>query len=53
MILKNRVLNLKNYLISEDISKKGVVNYERFERVISKLGIPDSVMNKDDIKYLF
>lgn len=53
MVLKNRLPELNSYFYTEDANQAGAVNYDKFERIVKKLGINENVLTEDDIKKLF
>ncbi|KRX05142.1 hypothetical protein PPERSA_06776 [Pseudocohnilembus persalinus] len=53
LILKNKLSHLTSHLLSEDAEQHGFVNYERLEKAMKKLSIPNSILNEGDIKNLY
>lgn len=53
LILKNRLSELNTNFFTEDQAQAGNVNYEKFEKVLKKLGISESVVTENDFKSIF
>ncbi|EGR27510.1 hypothetical protein IMG5_194590 [Ichthyophthirius multifiliis] len=53
VILKNKLPILKIYVLQADSLNQGFVSTEKYQEILKKLAIPESILSKKDIQYIF